>query len=438
MNNHFDTDFDTDFISPLHGSGIVFDEEELEGAKICVIGVGGGGGNAVHNMVKRGITGAHFVVVNTDQQALAANSAPVRIQAGRQRTKGLGAGARPNIGAEVVDENRQEIERALEGFDMVFITAGMGGGTGTGGAPVVAAIAKKMGILSVGIVTRPFKFEGGPRNRVARQGIAMLREHVDTLIVVPNDRLLDIFDSKATLVEAFAKADDVLYNATRGISDLITTTGIVNLDFADVVTTMQKGGTALMGAAAASGDHRAREAATAAINSPLLDGLSIKGARNVLVNITAGMSMGIHEINEAVSIIQEEAGDEVEVIFGTVIDDDMKDELRVTVIATGFDKAPEVQDKPAPEKQKPQLPRTRHVHREEPSAHYKGEDNLRKLDAPAYIRREPVEDEPDASKPGPRPVRRVSLTGEPATPKQDRPKQSSDDNIPTFLRKQMD
>ncbi len=358
-----------------------FDDAANQEAKICVIGVGGGGGNAVNNMVDRGIQGVEFIAVNTDAQALAVNKAPIKIQAGKDLTKGLGAGARPSVGAEAVDENRRELEQALEDFDMIFITAGMGGGTGTGGAPVVAAIAKALGILTVAIVTKPFTCEGRRRLHTAGQGIDLLKEHVDTLIVVPNERLLDIAEADTSLIDAFSKADDVLYNATRGISDLITVHGLINLDFADVKTTMQNGGTALMGAASASGDNRAEKAAIEAISSPLLDGLSIAGARNVLVNITAGRSLGIREATAATSIIQREAGEDVEVIFGTVIDETMDDELRVTVIATGFDHA-------KPKEQ--HVRRTVPLSQEGPIFHYKGEDNLRQLDIPAYERRSAV------------------------------------------------
>ncbi len=354
-----------------------FDEASSGEAKICVVGVGGGGGNAVNNMVDRGIQGVEFIAINTDAQALNVNTAPTKIQVGRGVTKGLGAGARPSMGAEAVQENFEQIEQAMEGFDMVFITAGMGGGTGTGGAPVVAAITKSLGILSVAIITKPFECEGRRRMKTAIEGIDRLREHVDTLIVIPNERLLDIAEDNTSLVEAFTKADEVLYNATRGISDLITVHGLINLDFADVKTTMQNGGTALMGAATASGDNRAEVAAIEAISSPLLDGLSIAGARNVLVNITAGKSLGIREATEATSIVQREAGEDVEVIFGTVIDDKLKDELRVTVIATGFDGVEIEKTKPIRSS----------LQTDSPVYHYKGEESLKQLDVPAYVRR---------------------------------------------------
>ena len=421
--------------SPI-GTRFTFDDSLSEEAKICVVGVGGGGGNAVNNMVDRGIHGVEFIAINTDAQALAANRAPRKIQAGSELTKGLGAGARPVIGAEAVDENRDDIEHALEGFDMVFITAGMGGGTGTGGAPVVAQIANRLGILTVAIVTKPFICEGRRRMGAASDGIELLREHVDTLIVIPNERLLDIAEANTSLIEAFSKADDVLYNATRGISDLITVHGLINLDFADVKTTMVNGGTALMGAATAAGEHRAERAAVEAISSPLLDGLSINGARNVLVNITAGRSLGIREATAATSIIQNEAGDDVEVIFGTVIDETMGDELRVTVIATGFDKH---------EKQTATR-RTVPLIQKSPTVHYKGEENLKHLDEPAYERRSmplganrrPAEEtrataqEPEEQNSK---IKRLHIDD-----LRDRPERIRKENhdVPAFLRKMMD
>ena len=408
-----------------------FDEGPEKDAKIAIVGVGGGGGNAINNMLEKGIQGVEFIAVNTDAQALALNKASTKVQAGRGLTKGLGAGARPNIGAEAVEENRNEIEQALEGYDMVFITAGMGGGTGTGGAPVVAAIARKLGILSVAIVTKPFVCEGRRRTDSAMEGINILKEQVDTLIIIPNERLLDIADENTSLIEAFFAADEVLYNATRGISDLITVHGLINLDFADVKTTMEHGGTALMGAASAEGEGRAELAATEAISSPLLDGLSIAGARNVLVNITAGRSLGIREATKAISVIQQEAGDDVEVIFGTVIDDEMGDEFRVTVIATGFDR---------PRKQEGRR-RTVSLVQPEP-IRYKGEDSLRQLDIPTFERRglpveEPVEREAHADeeeRPG-RKVRRLQVDELRERP--DRTRKENTDS-PAFLRKMMD
>ncbi|MEM1125049.1 MAG: cell division protein FtsZ [Bacteroidota bacterium] len=420
-----------------------FDDVSNEHAKICVIGVGGGGGNAINNMVNRGIQGVQFISVNTDAQALSANRAPHKVQAGRDLTKGLGAGARPSIGAEAIEENRAEIEELIKGYDMVFITAGMGGGTGTGGGPVVAAIAKRLGILTVAIVTRPFQCEGRKRTKTATEGIELLRENVDTLIIIPNERLLDIAEDDTTLVEAFSMADAVLYNATRGISDLITVHGLINLDFADVKTTMVDGGTALMGAATAEGENRAERAAIEAISSPLLDGLSIKGATNVLVNITAGLNLGIREATAAISVIQQEAGDDVEVIFGTVIDEGMSDALRVTVIATGFDR-----DRPT---QQP-LPRRTVPLTDDalPYGFYKGEDNLRRLDDPAFERRsQPFrssarldDPEPEDQRPEETPEAQAEMRRARRINKEELMQRAEHyrhpDEKPTFLRKFMD
>jgi len=415
-----------------------FDDSISDDAKICVVGVGGGGGNAVNNMIDRGIQGVDFIAINTDAQALQVNKAPHKVQAGHSLTKGLGAGARPSVGAEAVEESRKEIEQALSEFDMVFITAGMGGGTGTGGAPVAAAIAKKLGILTVAIVTRPFDCEGRRRTKTADEGIALLREHVDTLIIVPNERLLDIAEDNTSLLEAFGMADDVLYNATRGISDLITVHGLINLDFADIKTTMRGGGTALMGAATATGENRSQTAAIEAISSPLLDGLSITGARNVLVNITAGQSLGIREATAATSIIQREAGDDVEVIFGTVIDEAMGDDLRVTVIATGFDREKRPHEAG--------MRRTVPLSQGGPVFHYKGEDNLKHLDKPAFERRSALyngtqeEEKENASNEGDGAARDAKIKRLQVDDLRERPERIRKDNTdtPAFLRKMMD
>ncbi|MCC5926620.1 MAG: cell division protein FtsZ [Bacteroidetes bacterium] len=321
------------------GTRFSYDESSHDNARIKVIGVGGGGGNAITNMIKKGLNNVEYIALNTDAQALKTNPSDLCIQVGKSLTSGLGAGARPEIGREAVEENRHEIEEAIEGADMVFITAGMGGGTGTGGAPVVAGIAKRKGILTVGIVTTPFMCEGRPRMRFASDGINELKKNCDTVIVIPNERLLDICDEDTTMMEAFEIANEVLYNATRGISDLILLPGLINLDFADVRTTMQDGGAAIMGSASASGPDRAEIAAREAINSPLLDGISIRGARNVLVNISSNGALGMKEVNKATSIISTEAGEDAEIIMGTVMDENMGDELRMTVIATGFDLA---------------------------------------------------------------------------------------------------
>ena len=315
-------------------------------ARIKVIGIGGGGGNAVNTMIGAKLGGVDFMVANTDAQSLEASQAPVRIQLGGMVTKGLGAGANPEIGRRAALEDQEMIREYLEGSDMIFITAGMGGGTGTGGAPVLARVARDVGALTVGVVTKPFIFEGKKRMRQAEEGIEELKASVDTLIVIPNQRLLSIAAKTTTMLEAFHKADDVLLQAVRGISDLIITPGLINLDFADVRTVMAEMGLALMGAASASGENRAIEAAQKAISSPLLEDISIQGARGVLINITGGPDLCLHEVNEAASMIQEEAHDDANIIFGAVIDESLTDEIRITVIATGFGEAKE-EKKPA-------------------------------------------------------------------------------------------
>jgi cell division protein FtsZ len=317
------------------------------GARIKVIGVGGGGGNAVNTMIAGKLTGVDFIVANTDAQALEANRATLKLQLGGEITKGLGAGANPEVGRRAAMEDEAKLRECLGGADMIFITAGMGGGTGTGGAPVIAKVAREVGALTVGVVTKPFVFEGKKRMRQADEGIQELKANVDTLIVIPNQRLLSIAARTTTMLEAFHKADDILLQAVRGISDLIITPGLINLDFADVRTVMAEMGLALMGAATASGENRAVEAAQKAVSSPLLEDVSIHGARGLLINITGGADLGLHEVNEAATMIQEEAHEDANIIFGAVIDERMKDEIRVTVIATGFGERDE-QRKPAP------------------------------------------------------------------------------------------
>lgn len=308
------------------------------GAKIRVVGVGGGGGNAITSMIDKKLQGVDFFAINTDMQALERNKAPNKVQIGKNLTRGLGAGADPSIGQRAVEEDRDEIARALAGSDMVFITAGMGGGTGTGGAPVVANVAKSIGALVVGIVTKPFTCEGKKRMAQAEAGIEEMKKQVDTLIMIPNQKLLSIVERNTPLQEAFDKANDVLHNATRGISELITIPGLINVDFADVRTIMREMGDALMGSGVASGENRSIEAAHAAISSPLLEGVSISGALGVLVNVTGGPTMSLVEVDEAVSVIHEAAGEEANVIMGAVIDENLGDEMMVTVIATGFNK----------------------------------------------------------------------------------------------------
>lgn len=308
-------------------------------AAIKVIGVGGGGNNAVNRMIAAGLNGVEFITVNTDAQALMHSQAPFRIQIGEKLTKGLGAGANPEIGEKAAQESREEIIKALRGADMVFVTAGMGGGTGTGAAPIVAECAKEVGALTVGVVTKPFSFEGRRRQGQAELGTAKLKEKVDTLITIPNDRLLQVADKRTSMIDAFRIADDVLRQGVQGISDLIAVPGLINLDFADVKTIMTDTGSALMGIGYGSGDNRAVTAAEAAIKSPLLE-TSIEGAKGVLLNITGGPSLGLLEVNEAAAIISDAVDPEANIIFGAVIDEAFQDEVRVTVIATGFDGKP--------------------------------------------------------------------------------------------------
>ena len=316
------------------------DEQFNTVAKMKVIGVGGAGGNAVNRMVDAGLMGVEFISVNTDAMALDNNRAPHRIQIGERITKGLGAGANPDIGRQAMEEDREKIAMAIEGADMVFITGGMGGGTGTGGAPVIAEIAREKDILTVAIVTRPFLFEGKVRDRNAKRGIEDLNKSVDTIIVIPNQKLLTIVDNKTTIIDAFKTADDVLYQATKGISDLIAVHGLVNLDFADVKTIMKGMGEALMGTGCCEGDaeKRAINAAEAAIHNPLLDDISISGARGILINVTGGTDMTLYDVSEATRVVNEAAGEgaDTNIIFGAVTDPTMNGKIRVTVIATGF------------------------------------------------------------------------------------------------------
>ncbi len=306
------------------------------GAKIKVVGVGGGGGNALNTMILAGLTGVDFIAANTDCQALQHNRAGTKIQLGAQVTKGLGAGANPAIGRQAALDDREKILAALEGADMVFVTAGMGGGTGTGGAPVIADLARSIGALTVGVVTKPFIFEGKRRLKQAEHGIAELKGTVDTLITIPNQRLLAVADERTTLLDTFKKADEVLLNAVQGISDLITIPGLINVDFADVRTIMSNMGVALMGTGSATGPERALIAAKLAIESPLLEDVQIDGATGILINITGGGNMTLVEVNQACSLIQEAAHEDANIIFGSVIDDEMGDVLKITVIATGF------------------------------------------------------------------------------------------------------
>ena len=373
-------------------------------AKIKVIGIGGGGGNAVNTMISYKLEGVDFISANTDTQALGASLSPNKIQLGAEITKGLGAGSDPTMGRRAALESTDEISNALDGADMVFITAGLGGGTGTGGAPILAEIAKDMGALVVAVVTKPFQFEGKRRGRQAEEGIAELRKSVDSLIVIPNQRLLSVGGRSMPLLDAFKKADEILFHAVKGISDLIMVPGLINLDFADVKNVMSEMGLALMGTGTASGEGRSVEAAQKAISSPLLEDNAIQGARGILLNITGGVDITLDEVNEASSLIHSEAHEDANIIFGTVVDNNMGDEVRITVIATGFD---EVEKKTIPSIETGQLP----------GGGYKRED----LSTPAFIRKEKNVDRPS--------VVRMGLIDD---------SEESDLEVPAFLRRQAD
>jgi cell division protein FtsZ len=397
-------------------------EESLElGARIKVVGVGGGGGNAVNTMISAGLPGVEFIAANTDAQALRSNLSPIKVQLGEKITKGLGAGANPQVGRKAAEEDMERIREHLTGADMVFITAGMGGGTGTGGAPVVARLAKELGALTVGVVTKPFLFEGKKRMKQAEDGMRELKDSVDTLIAIPNQRLLSIAGRNMPILETFKKADDVLLQAVRGISDLITVHGLINLDFADVRTIMSEMGMAMMGAAISAGENRAVEAAQHAISSPLLEDVSIKGARGVLINITGGPTLSLHEVNEAATLIQEEADDDANIIFGAVIDEHMGDEVRITVIATGFGSFDRAREpiRPVERETERSDPRRAGVVRELP-----------KEGGRRVVRLGMIEDGDN-----PRFVPRGENEGEPAG---DGGEAASQYDIPTFLRKQAD
>lgn len=342
-------------------------------AQIKVIGVGGGGSNAVNRMIESGLQGVEFIAVNTDAQALQLSKAEVKVQIGSKLTRGLGAGANPEIGFKAAEESKDELLNVLKGADMVFVTAGMGGGTGTGAAPVVAEVSKELGAVTVGVVTKPFTFEGKKRTKQAVSGIKNLKEKVDTLITIPNDRLLQVADKNTTINDAFRIADDVLRQGVQGISDLIAVPGLINLDFADVKTIMYNTGSALMGIGTASGENRAITAARNAISSPLLE-TSIEGAKGVLLSITGGGNLGLFEVNEAAEIIQEAAHEEANIIFGAVIDENLGEEIRVTVIATGFDDAEEIKEEKVQEKKASPNESTNKV-------------TLDTLEIPAFLRR---------------------------------------------------
>jgi len=337
--------------------------EDFRSAVLKVIGIGGGGGNAVNTMIDSGLTGVEFISTNTDRQALQMSKAPISVQMGQ----GLGAGSNPELGREAALESQDKLREVLDGSDMVFITAGMGGGTGTGGAPVIAQISKEIGALTVAVVTKPFHFEGRRRMTQAEEGIEELRQHVDTIITIPNQKLLAIADKSTTLLEAFKRADEVLLHAVQSISDLITVPGIINLDFADVKAIMAGMGLALMGTGFGSGENRAIEAAHTAISSPLLENVAIDGAQGVLINVTGGPSLTLAEINEAATLVQEAASENANIIFGSVIDSRMDDDVRITVIATGFDRAAAQYGRPAQERKVTYLSQAYDQNRELPS-----------------------------------------------------------------------
>ncbi|MGW5978981.1 cell division protein FtsZ [Bacillus mycoides] len=376
-----------------------FDTTQDQLANIKVIGVGGGGNNAVNRMIEHGVQGVDFIAVNTDAQALNLSKAETKMQIGGKLTRGLGAGANPEVGKKAAEESKEQIQEALRGADMVFVTAGMGGGTGTGAAPVVAQVAKELGALTVGVVTRPFTFEGRKRATQAASGIASFKENVDTLIVIPNDRLLEIVDKNTPMLEAFREADNVLRQGVQGISDLIATPGLINLDFADVKTIMSNRGSALMGIGSGNGENRAAEAAKKAISSPLLE-TSIDGAQGVIMNITGGANLSLYEVQEAADIVASASDPEVNMIFGSVINEGLKDDIVVTVIATGFDDSASTQPpKPiirptANHTQQQQQPVTqpskqrevkREMKREEPVMHDRHTDSD-DIDIPAFLR----------------------------------------------------
>jgi cell division protein FtsZ len=400
---------------------IEFDENKNLAAKVKIIGIGGGGNNALNTMICYQLSGVEFIAANTDAQAMAANMAPIKLQLGENLTKGLGAGANPEIGRKAALEDIEKIREALKGADMVFITAGLGGGTGTGGAPVIAEVAREMGALTVAIVTKPFYFEGKKRMKQAEEGLANLKMTADALITIPNQRLLSISGKSMTLLEAFKKADEVLYHAAKGISDIIVGPGIINLDFADVRTVMSETGMALMGTGIATGENRSVEAAQKAISSPLLEDITIEGARGLLINITGGENMTLSEINEATTLIQKEAHEDANVIWGMVVDKTMKEEIRVTVIATGFGKK---EDKRTTQFKKvaPISFGLREQNRDLPHLSFGNKENNR--DIPAFMRRGKTSERFDELK---------------LDPPSDFSIEDEDRfDIPTFLRKQAD
>jgi cell division protein FtsZ len=423
-----------------------YEEPNASNARMKVVGVGGGGGNAVNRMIDEDLEGVEFISVNTDAQALKNSKSGVKIQIGAKLTRGLGAGARPEIGRQALEESRDEVRKALDGADLVFITCGMGGGTGTGGAPLIAEMAREMGALTIAIVTKPFLFEGKKRMRQAEEGLAALKRAADTMIVVPNERLLSVVGKGTSFKDALKKADEVLLHATQGISDLIRVTGEVNVDFADVRTIMSNRGNALMGTGFGRGDNRAMEAAQEAISSPLLDNISISGAAGVLINITGGMDLAIDEVTTISSIIQEAAGDDAEIIFGAVHDSTMKEEIRVTVIATGFDKEDQTVFHPVGERDN--IIRPQFGMGSRPAEPRTGTRSVYPPAQPAAPQpeRTHVFERPHAAPPPQPQPQAPAASDAPATPIRQWPpsrpadtgKMPNDLEIPTFIRRQMD
>lgn len=396
---------------------IQFDASEEQSAKIKVVGVGGAGGNAINGMIEAGLKGVEFIAINTDAQDLEKSQASSRLQIGKNLTKGLGAGANPEIGLKAIMEDKDRVREVLNGADMVFVTCGMGGGTGTGAAPIIAGIAKDLGALTVGITTMPFTFEGPVRRRNAEKGIEAMRDRVDTILVIPNDRIFSIIENNTPVIAAFKAVDSILLEATRSISDLINVHGYINLDFADIRTIMAGMGDALMGSGVGVGENRAISAAEQAITSPLLDGVDIAGARGVLINITGGPTMSMHEVGEASTLVQNAVGDEANVIFGMVIDENLNEEIRVTVIATGFNKdfeKAEILQKP-----KEELPKDK----------TKESTDYREFDKPTFKRKNKQVDKEYPGEPRPN----IFFMGEDEA-------ENDPENleIPAFLRKQMD
>jgi cell division protein FtsZ len=422
-----------------------FEESAAQNARMKVVGVGGGGGNAVNRMIEEHLEGVEFISVNTDAQALMNSKADVKIQIGKKLTRGLGAGARPEIGRQAIEENREDTKRVIGNADLVFVTCGMGGGTGTGAAPVICQLAREAGALTVGIVTRPFLFEGRKRMRQAEEGIAEMRKHVDTMIIVPNERLLAVVGKGIPFHEALKKADEVLLHATQGISVLISETGLVNVDFADVRTVMANGGSALMGTGIGRGENRAMEAAQQAIASPLLDNVSISGATGVLVNITGGEDLTLGEVHQINDIVHDAVGDDAEIIFGAVHEPAMMGEIRVTVIATGFDRYMQTGSQGVPDRQHAGHQHSGHPSHQgfAPSAGNQGGSSFPPAAAgknPAVL---PFPGRAPA-RPANQPARPTWEGAPPRPPRVPPPSPSSssteydDMEIPTFIRRQMD